>query len=302
MDKLKKFLLYLEKEKNYSEYTIKNYKNDILNLLVFADNNKILIEQFAKKEIKLYLQELYDKDYKINSICRKISSIKSFFKFLENEKLIEYNYFSYVKIPKKEKILPVFLSKNEIFDLLNSINDKTLLGIRDRSIIEVLYSCGIRVSELINIKIYDVDFFSEIIKVFGKGKKERFVPIGLNSLKILKSYIDELKKVLPLKENDYLFRNHRGFKITDRSIRRIINKYILKISINKKISPHKIRHTFATHLLNEGCDLRSLQEMLGHKNLSTTEIYSHLDIKKLQKDYYTSHPSSLKNKKKIEEL
>jgi integrase/recombinase XerC len=231
---------------------------------------------------------LYDKKYKVSTVSRKISSIKSFFRFLVAENILEENYFLYLRLPKKEKNIPVFLSKDEIFDLLNAPNND-LLGLRDRAIMEILYSTGMRVSELVNIKIIDIDLLGETIKIFGKGKKERIVPIGTNSLKIVKDYVVMKYK---LEYKDFLFRNHRNGVLTDRSVRRIIDKYITELAIHKKVSPHKIRHTFATHLLNEGCDLRSVQEMLGHVNLSTTQIYTHLEINKLKKDYMKAHPHS----------
>ena len=197
-----------------------------------------------------------------------------------------------MQTPKKGQTLPVFLSEDEIFDLLNAPDDSSWLGQRDRAIFEVLYSSGIRLNELINLKIKDVDFFGETIKVLGKGSKERIVPIGLSSLKFLRVYMETVKLKFSLDFNDFCFRNRFGKRLSARSISRILNKYVKAVAISKKISPHKLRHTFATHLLNAGCDLRSVQEMLGHANLSTTQIYTHLEIDRLKADYKKSHPHS----------
>jgi tyrosine recombinase XerC len=287
---IKKFVDYMRIQKNYSEHTIENYTEDLEQLSAFLTNHEKTIHELDRKLAREYLSNLYEKKYKVSSVCRKISSIKSFFKFLLAENILKENYFLYLRLPKKDQNIPVFLSQDEMFDLLNSPDESKKQGLRDRAIIEVLYSTGIRVSELVNIKIMDIDLFGEIIKVLGKGRKERIVPIGTNSLKIVKQYIDEVTLKYGLTYKDFLFRNRMNGVLTVRSIPRIIEKHIKKLAIHKKISPHKIRHTFATHLLNQGCDLRSLQEMLGHVNLSTTQIYLHLDIEKLKKDYSKAHP------------
>ncbi|MDR0675793.1 MAG: tyrosine recombinase XerC [Elusimicrobiota bacterium] len=289
-----KFLDYLQKERNYSAYTLLNYKKDLIDLFEFLKKKEKNLSEIDNKLSREFLTKLYDKGLQTSSVSRKISAIKSFFKFLINEKIFSEkdNYFLYIRNPKLPKKIPVFLSQDEIFDLLNMPDDSELLGLRDRAILEVLYSTGIRVSELINLKITDIDLFGETIKVFGKGKKERIVPIGKNSIAIVKKYIDEITKKYSFSHRDFLFRNFRAGHLTTRCVGRIIDKYINILAISKKISPHKIRHTFATHLLNAGCDLRSIQEMLGHVNLSTTQIYSHLEIDKLQKEYQKAHPHS----------
>jgi integrase/recombinase XerC len=295
-NKINIFLDFLKKEKNYSQYTVINYEKDLNDLFLFLKQKDKKISDLNNKLVRDFLANFYQKNLKSSSISRKISSIRTFFKFLVNEKLLDEkeNYFLYIRNPKKEKKIPIFLSQDEMFDLLNFPDETDFLGLRDRVIFEILYSTGIRVSELIGLRILDIDLFSETIKVIGKGSKERLVPIGSNSLKFVKKYIDSVKKKYFLSNRDFLFRNFRGGHLTVRSVGRIVKNYINFLSIKKNISPHKIRHTFATHLLNAGCDLRSIQEMLGHVNLSTTQIYSHLEIDKLKLEYFKAHPHAKK--------
>lgn len=296
LEKINKFLNFLQKEKNYSSNTIISYKTDILEFFYFlTDKNKnIPFENIDVKIVREFLDFLYKKHIKPTSISRKISSMKSFIKFLINHDFInnKNNPFLYIRSPKKPKTIPIFLSIYEMFDLLNAPKNDDILGIRDRAIFEILYSTGIRVSELIAIKIKDIDIFAEIVKITGKGNKERLIPIGKDSLRYIKKYIDISKKTYFLTNDDFLFRNKKGEHINIRSISRIINNYIKILSIKKHISPHKIRHTFASHLINAGCDIRSIQELLGHKNLATTQIYSHLEIQKLKSDFFNAHPHS----------
>ncbi len=289
---IEKFINYLKIEKNYSIHTIKNYEIDLKNLAEFLKNQTKNLQDFDRRLGREYLSGLYANNYKPTTISRKISSIKSFLKFLTSENLLEKNNFLYTRLPKKSKNIPIFLSQDEMFDLLNAPEGDQKFELRDTAILEILYSTGIRVAELISIKIQDIDLFGETIKILGKGRKERIVPIGTNSIKIVKKYIDEIIFKYSLTSKDFLFRNFKGEVLNVRSVSRIISKYIRKLALTKKISPHKIRHTFATHLLNQGCDIRSVQEMLGHANLSTTQIYAHLDINRLKKDYNKAHPHS----------
>ena len=259
--KIKVFLDFLQKEKNYSNNTIIAYKTDILEFFSFLKEQKVLFENIDIKIVRKFLDILYKRNTKPSSISRKISSLKSFVKFLINHKFLpqEKNPFLYIRNPKKPKTIPVFLSIDEMFDLLNSPKSENILGIRDRAIFEVLYSTGIRVSELIAIKIEDIDLFAEAIKVKGKGNKERIIPIGNDSLRFVKKYIDLTKKTYFLSDEDFLFRNKKGDHINVRSISRIVNNYMKVLAIKKHISPHKIRHTFASHLINAGCDIRTIQ-------------------------------------------
>ncbi|MCP4482707.1 MAG: tyrosine recombinase XerC [bacterium] len=289
---LKNFIDYLKIEKNVSEHTLINYQSDLeqfLEFLIKKDKDFQDIDRLLGRE---YLAMLAAQNYKPNSIARKVSAIKSFYKFLIAEKEINETNFLYLRTPKKAKNIPVFLSEDEMIDLLNAPTDTDWRSFRDKAVLEILYSTGIRVSELVNLKLSDIDFLGETIKVFGKGRKERVVPIGLKALKAIKIYLDSVMGKYVLLNEDKILRNRLGTALTVRSIPRIIAKYVRQVSIVKNISPHKIRHTFATHLLNAGCDLLSVQKMLGHVNLSTTQIYTHVEIERLKKDYKKAHPHS----------
>ena len=287
-----KFLHFLEVEKNLSKHTLVNYKNDLTQFSQFLREKNKDFKDMDRRFGREYLSLLHEKKYKPNSIARKISALKSFYKFLVSEGEIVETNFLYLRTPKKAKTIPVFLSEDEMFDLLNAPDDFEWKGLRDCAILEVLYSTGIRISELIGLKNSDIDFLGESIKVLGKGNKERIVPIGMNALKSLKIYLDFVRPKFSLSHKDLIFRNRFGKVLTDRSVRRMLDKYVTQVAILKNISPHKIRHTFATHLLNAGCDLRSVQEMLGHVNLATTQVYTHVEIERLKKDYKKAHPHS----------
>ena len=225
----------------------------------------------------------------MNTISRKISTLKSFFRYLKVNKQISQNPLTRIFLPKKDKKLPVFLTVQEVMKLLNSPDKDLFSGKRDSIILEILYSSGIRVSELTNINVQDVDISQETIKVKGKGKKERIVPIGSQTTLRLNEFIKENKtdktsKLTPL------FISNQFTRLTPRSIQRIISKYSIRSKINKRITPHTLRHTFATHILNAGADLRSVQELLGHKNISTTQIYTHLTVDRLKNVYSKAHP------------
>lgn len=285
---LEKYLKYLKYQKNYSDFTICSYENDILEFLSFLKEHNLDILNIDYTNTKIFLKELNNKKNKTSTLSRKISSLRSFYNFLINNNYLDNNPFILVKLPKKEKHLPRFFQYNELEQLLSIPNLNTALGQRDKAILEVLYASGIRVSELINIKITDIN--GEEIKVFGKGSKERIVMIGDYARDSLDLYLNNGYKILNKKNNSYLFLNSNGEKLTTRGIRYILDKIIKQTSLDKKISPHMLRHTFATHLLNEGCDLLSVQELLGHENLSTTAIYTHITTDYLKNVYYKAHP------------
>jgi integrase/recombinase XerC len=287
-----RFISYLNLEKNFSNHTLINYKSDLEQFFIFLNKNKKTVKDIDRLTGRAYMAELREKEYKKSSLARKIAVLKSFYKFLVSEKIIEKNTFLYLRSPKQDKRIPSFLDQEEAIDLVEAPKDETIFDLRDTAILETLYATGVRVSELVNLKLRDIDFLGEMIKVLGKGNKERLIPIGQKSLIVLKNYVDMLDTLNISRDHGFLFINHRGGALTDRSIRRILNKYILKLSITKKVSPHTLRHTFATHLLNAGCDLRSVQEMLGHVNLATTQIYTHVEIERLKKDYLKAHPHS----------
>ncbi|OGX28836.1 MAG: tyrosine recombinase XerC [Omnitrophica WOR_2 bacterium RIFCSPLOWO2_12_FULL_51_24] len=278
---IEKFIRYLEIERNASKHTLINYSVDLKSLSEFLKEEPI--EKIDYISLRRYLAHIKEQNLSKVSIARKIASIRSFFKFLFREGIIKNNPASSLSTPKRDKHLPKFLDEKEIVILLESPDLESEAGLRDRAILETLYSTGIRVSELVGLNVEHIDQIGGVIKVYGKGKKERIVPIGGRALQAIRDY---LKK----RDAKALFFNKNGGRLTDRSIRRIINKYITKASIQQKISPHTLRHSFATHMLDHGADLRSVQELLGHANLSTTQIYTHITTERLKSAYQKSHP------------
>jgi tyrosine recombinase XerC len=281
---IKKFLNNLEKVKNFSPNTIRNYRIDLLQFNEFIKNNKLNLKHITRYDIRNYFLQLLNKFSK-SSILRKTSAIKSFFKFLTQQNVIEYNPVLTLHSIKKEKKLPSYLTIEEMRNLLDSIPSTTEDDAKAKAILELLYSSGIRVEELTSLNYEDIDFVQRLIKVKGKGKKERIVPVGTHAIEALKNYLEK-------KEKKYgpLFLNSEGKRISQRSVRQILQKYIKKFGIKKHVSPHVIRHTFATHLLERGADIRSVQELLGHSSISTTQIYLHLTTEKLKEIYSKAHP------------
>lgn len=283
---IEKFIRYLEIERNASRHTLINYSVDLKSLSEFLKEEPI--EKVDYVSLRRYLAHIKELSLSKVSIARKIASIRSFFKFLFREGIIKNNPASSLSTPKRDKHLPKFLDEKEIVILLESPDRESEAGLRDRAILETLYSTGIRVSELVGLNMDHIDQIGGIIKVYGKGKKERIVPIGERALQAIRDYLKIRRPVA--KEAKALFFNKSGGRLTDRSIRRMINKYITKTSIQQKISPHTLRHSFATHMLDHGADLRSVQELLGHANLSTTQIYTHITTERLKSAYTKAHP------------
>lgn len=284
MVELDKFLNYL-KDKDYSLNTINAYKKDLSIFLKFS-NNKINVDY---NFLRTYLQFLYNKKYSNKSISRNISSLKSFYKYLVKFDIIKDNPCLFINFPKTEKKLPNFINYNDLEALFKVPDKNDTLGLRNLLILELLYSCGMRVSELVNIKLSDIDFNNNRIYILGKGKKERYVLYGKVCSNLLNEYLINSRPVLN-KNSEYLLLNKFGNKITDRSIRMIIDDIVKKSRLKLNISPHTLRHTFATHLLNEGADLKIVQELLGHENISTTGIYTHVSNEHLRKVYLEAHP------------
>lgn len=284
---------YLQIEKNASNHTISNYLKDIDDFISFLNSKNVsTFKDVNYIDVRGYLALLNVKKYSRKTISRKLSSLRSFYRFLVRENYLEINPFQMVSTPKLERKLPSFLYPDEINQLLNAPNLNKPLGIRDRAIMEVLYASGMRVSELVALNIDSIDLIGGNALVFGKGSKERYVPLGKYSIDALTNYL-EIRDRFNLKndkDEKALFLNKYGGRLTDRSIRRIIDKYINYIANSKKVSPHTLRHTFATHLLNAGADLRSVQELLGHVNISTTQIYTHVTKERLQDIYRSTHP------------
>jgi len=290
---IKKFIISL-RQRGASLNTIRAYELDLKEFNNFLNKEFQKIPDFEKSArviVRSYLTFLAEKTKPKSpaTIARKIYSLRSFFKFLVKESAISQNIFSYLTTPKIRKKLPVFLTEKEMENLLDLQKDTFSLGLRDQAILELLYSCGLRVSELVSLNIDDIDFFSGTVRTIGKGNIERIVPVGDTALKAIYKYLNFRKKFAQQNEKA-LFLNYAGKRITDRSIRKIIDRWVKQTAIKKHVSPHVIRHSFATHMLNAGCDLRSVQEMLGHKNLSTTQVYTHITTEHLKKVYEKAHP------------
>lgn len=281
-----KFLNYLTIEKNYSSHTITNYHIDLKEFEGFLANcGPKDIKEIDYFILRKFLSLLSERNLNKRTVSRKISTLKSFFKFMVREAEIKNNPANSLIYPRLDKNLPVFLTEEQVVKILNLPKDDSLLNLRDKSILEVLYSTGARVSELANLKITDVDLISAIIKVMGKGRKERLLPLGEPAVLSLKKYLDKR-----IDKNPSLFLNKNNGSLTDRGIRLVVDKYMRQAAMNLKVSPHTFRHSFATHLLNRGADLRSVQELLGHSSIATTQVYTHLTIDTLKKVYDKAHP------------
>lgn len=287
MDKyIEKFIRYLEIEKNYSKHTILNYKLDLEDFKKFLGGADL--EKIDYLVLRKYLARLKEKNLSSRTVNRRLSALRSFFRFLARDGYLKTNPILALSSPKLEKHLPIFLTEEETAKLIESAfskNDKDELGLRNRAILETFYSTGIRISELVGLNIGDIDPIGGVIKVKGKGKKERMVPIGEAAILVIRRYLGERRK-----QNDALFLNKNGLRIGARGVRGIVRKYIHIAGIRQGASPHTFRHSFATHLLNRGADLRTVQELLGHANLSTTQIYTHLTTEKLKSVYDKAHP------------
>ena len=284
-----KFINYLKIEKNASEHTAINYSIDLREFEKFLGGKDISTVDHLT--LRKFLAEMKAKNYSKRTIARRLAALRTFFKFLFREGHIKTNPITAITTPKLDRTLPVFLDVDKVAKLLNSPSDKTPQGIRDRAILETLYSAGIRVSELVGLDTNDIDFISGVIKVLGKGSKERVVPIGEPALKALKNYLDMRGKWIDATgDKRAVFLNKSAKRLTDRTVRRIVDKYIKECAILEKISPHSLRHSFATHMLDRGADLRSVQELLGHMNLSTTQIYTHVTMERLKAVYDKAHP------------
>ena len=300
---LDKFIRRLEHGANCSSHTLRAYQKDILQHLEFlrklgCDNPK----QVTSLNLRKFLVQLRQKDYKATTISRKLASLRSFYKFLFKEGVIGNNPATVLRSPKRHRTLPKFLSPQEVESILGAIDKESPQGHRwqghsrqrDRAILETLYSTGVRVSELVGMDVADIDMFSELVKVRGKGKKERIVPIGSHALEAIKVYLaTRTQKACGERnesDNPTLFLNQKGGRLTTRSVARILEKYMRLSGIRQRPSPHTLRHSFATHLLDKGADLRAVQEMLGHASLSSTQIYTHVTTERLKQVYRLAHP------------
>lgn len=290
------YLDYLCYEKNYSNNTIINYNDDICEYLDYVDSEELDFRNILYSDIRFYLMYLKDtKKDNNSSIDRKLSAIRGFYKYLANNKVVKNNVFSLVSGPKKSKRLPRFFEYNELEELFDACDLGTSLGQRDRLLLEMLYATGVRVSELVNIKVGDIDEDGHSILVLGKGNKERYVTYGDYCSEILDLYLSDGYLKLNTNKSCYLFLNNNGGNLTDRGVRYILDRIIKHTSIQKNISPHMIRHSFATHLLNEGADLLSVQKLLGHESIKATQIYTHVTTDRLKEVYFRSFPRAKKD-------
>jgi integrase/recombinase XerC len=287
------FITYLQIEKNYSPYTIEFYMQDIDQFFRFMKDQVIdKLDDVNPSDVRIYLTELFSQQLARKTIARKISSLRSFYRFLLREKEVGNNPFSAVSIPKLEKRLPDFFYEEELQQLFLSCDTNTPLGLRNKALLELLYATGIRVGECTKIQLSDIDFSVSTVLVRGKGQKERYVPFGSFAHQALEAYIKNGRNKL-MKDNSshsYLFVNYRGGILTDNGVRDILNKMMDTSSSQGKIHPHKLRHSFATHLLANGADMRTVQELLGHAFLTSTQIYTHVTNEYLKKTYMSYHP------------
>lgn len=296
------FLDYLTYEKNVSENTIAAYRDDLESFVSFLVNDYLLgsrenfdFERVDHLTIRAYLAHLSRKKLARSTIARRLSAVRSFFRYLLREGAVTKNPARTVSTPKKEKTLPSVMQPAEVTSLLESPDPDTPLGLRDRAWLELLYASGLRIGELVQIDLDDIDLRSRLVKVRGKGAKERIVPFGSTAEKAVRAWLAVRQELVAVDDEEHpLFVNYRGGRITTRSIRRIFEKHLRAASLKMGASPHTLRHSFATHLLNAGADLRSIQDLLGHVSLSTTQKYTHLADWKLIEVYRKAHPHAKK--------
>ena len=290
------YLEFLKYQKNYSDYTIKSYENDIMEYFNYINSEGLNYKDIEYSDIRFYLMYLKDNKKDNNaSIDRKLSALRGFYKYLVNENILHNNVFSLVNGPKKSKKLPRYFDYNELEEMFLIPDTNTSLGQRDLLLLEMLYATGCRVGELVSIKVKDIDFNRRNILIVGKGNKERYLNYGEYCEDILNKYLVDGYISLNKNNSDYLFLNNNGGVLTERGVRFILDKIIKQTGINKNISPHMIRHSFATHLLNEGCDLLTVQKLLGHESVKATQIYTHVTTDRLKEVYYHSFPRAKKD-------
>jgi len=290
---IEKFLEYLEYEKRYATHTITNYEKDLHEWMTFCKLERLQYNSISYKDVRLYLNFCYQKKLARRSVSRKLSAIKSFYNFLLNGNFVKSNPITLIKSQKGATPLPKFLYEDEMKALFGVIDTSTPLGQRNYALLELLYATGMRVSELCDLKLHQLNLESGIVLVHGKGSKDRYVPLGEFALEAIENYLSKSRRVLIQKSNsqtDTVFLNHLGSPLTDRGVRDILTRITKQTAEHIKLAPHMIRHSFATHLLDNGADLRSVQELLGHQNLSSTQIYTHVSKEKLKSVYQMAHP------------
>ncbi len=294
---LKQYKDYLLLEKNLSKNTIESYETDMQKLFNYCEEKKIAPEKITDYDLNIFIQSLHKLKLEASSVARIISGIKGFYNYLYYTEIISTNPAELIETPKQKRKLPDFLTVQEIENMVSAIDRSTHEGERNYAIIELLYGCGLRVSELINLKISHLFFKDQFIKVIGKGNKERLVPIGKQSIKALTNYIKNHRTLIQPKVQytDIIFLNNRGAALSRVMVFYIIKDLAEKAGIQKNISPHTLRHSFATHLIEGGADLRAIQEMLGHASITTTEIYTHVDTNYMRDVILSFHPRNKKD-------
>lgn len=283
------FLLHLQ-NKNFSAHTLQSYQEDLQQFTDFCAKRKVgQVQDFSLSLVRSFLGSLTDKNYKRNTLLRKIAALRSFANYLVKQGQLQNNPFKLLPAPKREKLLPKFLNVAETDRLIDTAAKKGHFAIRNKALLELIYSCGLRRSEVVGLKIADVDFFNAVVKVLGKGNKERYVPVTATALQALRDYLATRPNP---KATDALFLNKNGTPLTGDGLAYVFKNLAISSGIARQVSPHSLRHSFATHLLNNGCDLRSLQEMLGHKSLLATQVYTHVSLDKLKSVYQHAHPKN----------
>lgn len=290
---IEEFINYLKYERNFSKHTLLNYEKDLISFNDFLVSNNLTFKNVDYGGIRRYIQKLYSENYSTATISRRISTLKSFYKYLTLEKKYTNNPMTLISCPKKDKKLPNYLNYKDLEKLFDTV-DTTSYGQRNILILEMLYSTGVRISELVNIKINDINFSERKILVFGKGSKEREVFYGSRCEEYLEKYLEDGRKKIMKEETEYLYLNDNGKPITDDYVRKIIKKIVKDSGLNINVTPHTLRHTFATHMLDEGADLKTVSDLLGHENLSTTTIYTHVSNEHLRNVYLNNHPRAKK--------
>lgn len=295
-DILDQFRAYIVVEKNFSEHTAKGYVSDVLSFLIWLEEGRVENVDFNK--IREYLRYIHKYNYKKTTISRKISALRTFYKYLYRERMVESNPVTGISAPKREKVLPKFMSKDEIEQILNNVNIESPAGFRNRAILELLWATGMRISELSGLNFGDLNLEHNEIKVFGKGSKERIVLVSERAKSYLERYIKTARRLVaedfpvpsPDIEDSPVFINNTGFRLNPKTIRNVINSVVEKAELPKHVTPHMFRHSFATFLIENGADLRVVQELLGHASISNTQIYTHISTKHLTDTYNKAHP------------
>ncbi|MBI5464964.1 MAG: tyrosine recombinase XerC [Ignavibacteriales bacterium] len=291
MEKLvRNFLEYLERERNYSSHTILSYSNDLASFLThLAAAGVVSIQEVDKGVIRSFLAAQLNDGMSKRTVNRRVAALRSWFKFLRKRRVMDSNPTLTLVAPKAEKRLPSFLDETAVTSLMDAPDTSTMKGVRDKAILETLYSTGIRVSELLQLNVVDIQQQLGIVRVVGKGKKERIVPVGTRAIEALENYLARRAKT---QRDEPLFLSATGKRLYPQAVYKIVTKYIAEVSEIEKRSPHVLRHTFATHLLNRGADLRAVKELLGHESLSTTQVYTHVSSARMKKAYAQAHPKA----------